>query len=107
MPGIRKAAAGEPASTDERRDLAVRYEQLRDDALAGTGHGWRWGRALLQRQGLAVWIGAWRELAVDTPMPASAGPAAATAVPAGSEQLVAVLAAMALAVTTTTAGGRT
>ena len=105
MPGIRKAAAGEPASTDERRDLAVRYEQLRGDALAGTGDGWRWGRALLQRQGLAVWIGSWHQLAVAAPVPSP--PAAATVVPAGSEQLVAVLAAMALAVTTTTAGGCT
>lgn len=100
MPGIRKAAAGEPASTDEHHDLVVRYEQLRADALAGAGHGWRWGRALLQRQGLAVWIGSWRQLAIAAPVPS--GPA--TAVPAGSEQLVVVLAAMALAVTTTTGG---
>jgi len=97
-------AAGEPALPDERRDLAVRYEQLRGDALAGAGHGWRWGRALLQRQGLAVWIGSWRQLAVATPVPSPPAAATATAVPAGSEQLVAVLAAMALAVTTTTGG---
>jgi hypothetical protein len=102
VPIIRKAAAGEPASTDDHRELAVRYEQLRADALAGAGHGWRWGRALLERQGLAVWIGSWRQLAVATPVPSR--PAAATAVPAGSEQLVAVLAAMALAVTTTAGG---
>jgi hypothetical protein len=99
VPGIRKAAAGEPALPDEPRDLAVRYEQLRADALAGAGHGWRWGRALLERQGLAVWIGTWRQLAVTAPV--SSRPAPATAAPAGSEQLVAVLAAMALAVTTT------
>lgn len=100
MPGIRKAAAGEPALLDEHRDLLVRYEQLRGDALAGAGHGWRWGRALLDRQGLAAWIDTWRQLAVPAPVPSP--PAAATAaVPAGSEQLVAVLAAMALAVTTT------
>lgn len=102
MHGIRKAAAGEPALPDERHDLVVRYEQLRADALAGAGHGWRWGRALLERQGLAVWIGSWRQLAAAAPV---ASPAVtATAVPPGSEQLVAVLAAMALAVTTTAGG---
>jgi len=93
-------AAGEPASPEQRRELVVRYEQLRVDAMAGTGHGWRWGRALLQRQGLAVWIDTWREL----PTPAAARSSPATAVPAGSDQLVAVLAAMALAVTTTAGG---
>jgi len=98
VPGIRKVAAGEPATTEQQRELVGRYEQLRADALAGGGHGWRWGRALLERQGLAVWIDTWRQL--PDPAPVRPGRAAAVAVPAASEQLVAVLAAMALAVTT-------
>lgn len=98
-------AAGEPATTDEHHELVGRYEQLRADVLAGAGHGWRWGRALLERHGVAVWIDTWQQL--PTPAPVRPSPATAPAVPAGSEQLVAVLAAMALAITTTTAGGRT
>lgn len=99
MPAIPKAAAGEPATTADQRALAGRYEQLRADALAGAGHGWRWGRALLERHGLAVWIDTWRQLAA--PAPARPSPAATPAVAAGSQPLVAVLAAMTLAVTTT------
>lgn len=99
MPAIRKVVAGEPAPTDAGPVLVARYEQLRLDALAGSGHGWRWGRALLERQGLAAWIGAWDEL--DAPAPLSPQPVASTAavMPAGTEQMVAVLAAMALACT--------
>jgi len=94
---IRKVAAGEPAATDEGAALLGRYEQLRLDALAGTGQGWRWGRAVLERRGVAAWLATWTELEVRVTSPVTSG---ATGSPEGGEQLVAVLAAMALAVTT-------
>jgi hypothetical protein len=91
-------AAGEPAATDEGAALLGRYEQLRLDALAGTGRGWRWGRAVLERRGVAAWLATWTELEVRVTSPVTT---VATGPPEGGEQLVAVLAAMALAVATT------
>jgi hypothetical protein len=83
-------SAGEPASRAE--DLVERYEELRRRALgAGTADGWRLGLAVLERQGLAAWIHAWDDVA-PAPVPARSTPA-----PAGCEQVVAVLASMALA----------
>ena len=98
MPVIPKVATGEPAASGEHRELLDRYEQLRLDALAGDGRGWRWGRAILERRGLAAWIASWTELAV-APLPRP--PATPVVALTGTEQLVAVLAAMALACTTT------
>ena len=98
MSVIRKVAAGEPAATDEGAALLGRYEQLRLDALAGTGQGWRWGRAVLERRGVAAWLATWTELEVHVTSPVTS---VATGPPEGGEQLVAVLAAMALAVATT------
>ena len=103
MTAIRKVAAGEPAVADEGGALLGRYEQLRLDALAGTGQGWRWGRAVLERRGVVAWLAAWAELEVSAASPVTAE-AGAVGPPPGAEQLVAVLAAMALAVTTTTGG---
>ncbi len=100
---IRKVAAGEPAHNGEGEALLGRYEQLRLDALAGTGQGWRWGRAVLERRGVAAWLATWTELEVHVTPPATAVVADPSP---GAEQLVAVLAAMALAVTTTTGGCR-
>lgn len=99
--GIRKVPAGDPAAPDTGRDLQLecRYETLRADVVAGNGHGWRWGRAVLQRRGMAAWIRAWTDLPDPVAMPAPPHPA--VIVTPGSEQLVAVLAAMTLAVTTT------
>ena len=100
MSVIRKVAAGEPAATDEGAALLGRYEQLRLDALAGAGQGWRWGRAVLERRGVAAWLATWRELEIDVRVPSPPATTVATSSSPGSEQLVAVLAAMALAVTT-------
>ena len=83
-------AAGEPASGADRR-LVERYEELRRRALGGEADGWRLGLAVLQRQGVAAWIHAWDEIG-SAPVPARSTPA-----PAGCEQIVAVLASMALA----------
>ena len=72
------------------------YEQLRARVLAGHPDGWRLGHALLARRGVAGWI------AEQTGGPVPGGPAAraggAVPVPtADCAEIVAVLAAMALA----------
>ena len=74
-----------------RADVVERYEQLRAQALDGVPSGSRLGLALLERRGVVAWTRAWQ---ATTPTPvrlAIPGPAA------DSDQLVGVLASMALA----------
>jgi len=71
--------------------LAERYEQLRRRALDGAPDGFRLGLAVLQRQGMAAWIGAWEEIG-GAPQPQQRTQAAHA-----SDAVVAVLASMALA----------
>ena len=47
-----------PAVGDDRGMWQERYERLREDAVSAAGQGWRWGRALLQRRGVAAWMAA-------------------------------------------------
>ena len=68
-----------------------RYEQLRAQALEGDPSGWRLGLALLERRGVVAWTRAWQ---TTTPPPARLAIAASAA---DSDQLVGVLASMALA----------
>jgi hypothetical protein len=75
------------------------YERLRERVLTGRPDGWRLGRGLLAGKGVAAWIAA---CATFTPARDAAGPADRPAQPiagarAGADQLVAVLAQMALA----------
>ncbi|MBT2509450.1 hypothetical protein J7I98_26945 [Streptomyces sp. ISL-98] len=74
----------------------ARYEELRTAVVDGTGEGWRLGRGVLAAKGMAAWAAAWRSL----PGP-SARPAPGRQPPLGrsgdSDELVRVLAAMALA----------
>lgn len=72
--------------------MAERYEQLRSRALGGAPDGFRLGLAVLQRQGMAAWMGAWKEIG-DAPPPQQP-----KHVTDGSDAVVAVLASMALAV---------
>jgi hypothetical protein len=68
-----------------------RYEQLRAQALEGDPSGLRLGLALLERRGVVAWTRAWQ---ATTPTPTRrAIPAPA----ADSDQLVGLLASMALA----------
>jgi hypothetical protein len=68
-----------------------RYGQLRAQALEGDLSGLRLGLALLERRGVVAWTRAWQ---TTTPTPARS----AIAIPvADSDQLVGVLASMALA----------
>jgi len=72
--------------------LVEHYEELRRRALGGEADGWRLGLAVLQRLGVAGWIHAWDAIAA---APARSAPSPA---PGRCDELVAVLASMALGV---------
>jgi hypothetical protein len=65
---------------------------LREEAITGAPGGSRLGLALLQHRGITAWIRAWRSTAPGPP-PVSAPPAATV----GEQEIVRVLASMALA----------
>ncbi|HXW79064.1 MAG TPA: hypothetical protein VEJ84_06170 [Acidimicrobiales bacterium] len=75
------------------RSEVGRYEQLRAHALGGGPPGWRLGLALLQARGTAAWLRACRAT--------QAVPVAGRPCPSGefggADELVSVLATMALA----------
>jgi hypothetical protein len=76
--------------------LTVQYEQLRQVALAGHAEGWRHGLGVLTTRGMTGWMNACRATA---PAPAAAptGGAGSHPLVEGAGELVAVMAAMALA----------
>ena len=84
-------AAGDERAGDSSD--VERYEQVRAHALAGDAPGWRLGLALLQGRGTVAWLRACRGLA----LPAPAVQSAPLAQPAGGDEVVRVLATMALA----------
>jgi hypothetical protein len=90
-------ASGEPAEPgDAAAGDVTRYEQLRQQVLAGEAGGWRLGLGVLQHRGVAAWLAAWDRLPA---LPAPAAPLSAPPArpaPGSGEQLVAALAAMAL-----------
>ncbi len=81
-------AAGDERAGD--RGDVEHYEQLRAHALAGEPSGWRLGLALLQRRGTAAWLRAGRSIAVPVQRPP-------LSMPAGGDEVVSVLATMAIA----------
>ena len=88
-----------PPPTLDPAVLVDGYERLRERVLTGRPDGWRHGLGLLAGKGVAAWIAA---CATFTPTPDAAGPADRPAQPTagarpGADQLVAVLAQMALA----------
>jgi hypothetical protein len=84
--------AGDERAGD-RADVE-RYEQLRAHALGGEPSGWRLGLALLQGRGTAAWLRACRGMAAG-PVPSGQHPPLSG--PAGGDELVRLLATMALA----------
>lgn len=116
-PGVRKAT--EPDTDDatgsnaHAADLAEGYERLRERVLAGAADGWRLGHAVLASKGMVAWIGAWATLHPPAPAAGTSAPVstAPTTLPLSTssshpcalsslphaEQIVAVLAQMALA----------
>lgn len=61
MRAPRKAATGEAPHALEPARLRRDYERLRADAVAGGPRGWRWGRGVLQRAGVAGWMRVWSD----------------------------------------------
>ena len=85
--------ADEHPGRGDRSDVE-RYEQLRRRALHGDPSGWRAGLAVLQHDGVAAWLRAWRSLPAAPPArPPDARPGAPLA---GADRLVEGLASMAL-----------
>jgi hypothetical protein len=80
------------------RELALtgQYEQLRRVALAGHAEGWRHGLGVLAARGMTGWMTACRTVA-PPPTAAPARGAGNRALAEGAGELVAVMAAMALA----------
>jgi len=81
--------------------LRADYERLREGALGGGAHGWRYGRALLARSGLPAWITTWSEHAAASMNPHPPvrvlGAAPVTTPAPDSAPLVSLLALMLLA----------
>jgi hypothetical protein len=73
-----------------------RYEALRAQALGGEPSGWRPGLALFQGRGMAAWLRAGREVTAGPSSRWADRPAAGERL--GRDDLVSVLATMALAV---------
>jgi hypothetical protein len=71
-----------------------RYEQLRHQALGGEPSGWRLGLGVVCHRGVAAWLRAWHSVAS---APTVTAPAETPDRRVGSDELVGVLAAMALA----------
>jgi hypothetical protein len=68
-----------------------RYEALRHQVLEGGGSGWRLGLALLERSGVSAWLRAWRSVTAPERVHAPEH------VPQNGDEVVSVLACMALA----------
>ena len=76
--------------------LTGQYEQLREIAWAGHGEGWRHGLGVLATRGMTGWMSVCRNLApASTPAPSVR--AGVEAMRPAAAELVAVMAAMALA----------
>jgi hypothetical protein len=76
-----------------------RYELLRAAAASGSG-GWRHGLGVLAAKGMAAWMAAWAAVEAASPEPgvtAGTAPQADASLPAGTDQIIAVLAQMTLA----------
>jgi hypothetical protein len=87
--------AAQPAdATRGEAALTVQYEQLRRVALAGHAEGWRHGLGVLATRGVTGWMRACQTI---PPPPAPSVPARAGGLDGDAGELVAVMAAMALA----------
>ncbi|MCZ7532667.1 MAG: hypothetical protein M5U23_04560 [Acidimicrobiia bacterium] len=88
----KKGALGD--LVDHRTGDVDGYEQLRRCALDGEPSGWRLGFGVLAARGIAGWLRVWH---TNVPIPRPLQPLAVPESGVGSEQLVGVLASMALA----------
>lgn len=87
--------AGDPPAADIAEPVQ-RYEQLRARALAGQADGFRLGLAVLRRNGVAAWMQTWAAAPI-APRRCLPAPEATADGGGRNDEVVAVLAAMALA----------
>ncbi len=73
--------------------LARYYEEIRSINLGSQQIGRRWGMAVLRTYGMAVWVGKWHEYDQHTEATSPAPPPGSN-LPANSEEIVMLLAAM-------------
>lgn len=87
--------------TEDGRALVKRYEVLRERALGARPDGHCLGLGVLLNRGVAGWMLTWRECVAPAQLAGRCSPAPATPPPVGEagEEIVRVLAAMALACT--------
>ena len=90
--------ACEPTTVGGEPALTGQYEQLRQVALAGHAEGWRHGLGVLATRGMTGWMTACQSVAPPQ-IPVAAPPTRASVDTLGLDagELVAVMAAMALA----------
>lgn len=89
--------ADQPAAEDAATALTAQYEQLRQVALAGLAEGWRHGLGVLSTRGMTGWMSACRTIPPPPPPAAPRGVGGAIALADEAREIVAVMAAMALA----------
>ncbi len=73
--------------------LAQYYEEIRSVYMGSQQAGNRWGMAVLRTQGMVVWAGKWREYDQHA-QATSLAPPPGSSLPANSEEIVMLLAAM-------------
>ncbi len=73
--------------------LARYYEEIRSINLGSQPIGRRWGMAVLRTHGMAVWAGKWQEYDQNAEA-TSPAPPIGSSLPANSEEIVMLLAAM-------------
>jgi hypothetical protein len=94
--------ADQPAAEDGATALTAQYEQLRQVALAGHAEGWRHGLGVLTTRGMTGWMSACRRIPPPPPSPTAprcgaANPLTVNPLAADADEIVAVMATMALA----------
>ena len=90
------ASRDQHATRDKEDDDVNGYEQLRRQALAGDAAGWRLGLAVLQHRGMAAWLRVRASTPTAGPVRSASQPAARAIVAGAAEDLVGLLASMAL-----------
>jgi hypothetical protein len=91
QPKQKKGAPDEPV--DSHRGDVDRYEQLRRRALCGEPSGWQLGLGVLAARRVAGWLRVWHTTVPTPERPSKETPAGLV----GSDEMVAILASMALA----------
>ena len=92
------ATAEAAPAADDGSPLCAEYEQLRQVALAGHRDSWRHGLGVLAARGVTGWMRACHTITPPAPIPpATSARGTVSALAPGARELVAVMAAMALA----------